>query len=79
MTSITAAEQAEFDTQGEVADDQLTTVLDSIPDDVDSVGVLFSLWVNITQLLALSGWTGEELAREAHHHAALATSEGGMQ
>lgn len=79
MTEITAREQAEFDRQGEVADNLLSSVLDDIPAGVDSIAVLFSLWVQITHLLADAGWTGEELARDAHHHAASATTTGPMQ
>lgn len=79
MTNITPQEQAEFDQQHEVADQFLDTFLDDIPDDVDSIGTLYSLWVSITQLLASSGWTGEELARDAQHHAASATTTGPMQ
>lgn len=79
MIEITAQEQAEFDRQGEVADDHLTAILDDIPDDVDPIGVLYSLWVNITHLLADAGWTGEDLARDVQHHAASATTIGGMQ
>lgn len=79
MTQITEAEQAEFDRQNEVADEHLNNILDDLPDDVDPIGMLFSLWVNITHLLADAGWSGEELAREVQHHVASATTEGGMQ
>jgi hypothetical protein len=79
MTKITAQEQAEFDHQGEVADQLLASALDDIPADVDDIGVLYSLWVAITHILADAGWTGEQLASDAHHHAASATTEGAMQ
>ncbi len=79
MTEITAQEQAEFDRQGEVADDLLSSVLDDTPADVDCIGMLYSMWVAITHILADAGWTGEELARDVQHHVASATTEGGMQ
>lgn len=78
MTTITPEEQAEFDRQHKIADAVFSQFLDGVPDDIDEVGVAFGLWVNLTQFLAASGWTGEELAKDVHHHAALATSEGGM-
>jgi len=79
MTEITPQEQAEFDRQAEVADDLLSSVLDDTPDDVDCIGVLYSLWVAITHILADAGWSGEQLASDVHHHAALATTEGRVQ
>jgi hypothetical protein len=79
MIEITPQEQAEFDHQGDIADELLCSVLDDIPEDVDFVGVLFSLWVQITHMLAEAGFTGEQLAGDAHHHAALATTEGRVQ
>jgi hypothetical protein len=79
MIEITTQEQAEFDLQNELADQHLTAVLEDTPDDVDSIGVLYSLWVNITHVLADAGWTGEELARDVQHHVASATTTGPMQ
>lgn len=79
MTQITAQEQAEFDRQGEIADSILDSVVDDTPEDVDCIGVLYSLWVSITHILADAGWTGDDLAREVHYHVASATTEGGMQ
>ncbi len=82
MTAIalTPKEIAEYDRQWDVADKELCTVLDRVYEGKeDPSGVLFSLWCHLTQLLATEGWTGEELADQAHHHAASATTEGPMQ
>ncbi len=79
MTEITPEEQAEFNEQHEIADDLLAAAIDDIPGDVDRVAVLFSMWVDITRILAEFGWTGEELARDVHYHVANATTEGRVQ
>jgi hypothetical protein len=78
LTQISAAEQIEFDQQAEIADDYMCDLLDETPDDVDVVGVAFSLWVNLTQFLASAGWAAEDLIKDVHHHVALGTTEGGM-
>jgi hypothetical protein len=42
----------------------------------DPIGVAYSLWVALTRYLASAGWTEQELAKDAMHHAADQTSEG---
>ena len=38
-------------------------------DEGDPVAIYYSLWVSLTQLLAMSGWTSEELCTDVVHHA----------
>lgn len=78
MTDLTASEESEFERENEVADAIFTELLDETPDDIDVVAVAFGLWVSLTQFLAAAGWTGEELAKDLHHHVALGSTEGGM-
>jgi hypothetical protein len=54
--------------------DKLVAIIDetdAAPDDTT-----FSMWCNLTHMLALSGWRPDELAREAAAHATIATTEG---
>ena len=80
MIALTTSEQAMFDREYTVADKELSAVIENLDDgDDDPLGVLYSLWLQLTHLLADAGWSGEQLASDAQHHAARATCVGGMQ
>lgn len=79
-TALTPKEIAEDDRWWDSGDKELCAVLDRVYDGREHpTGVLFSLWCHLTQLLAIQGWTGEELADLAHSHVASATTVGPMQ
>ncbi len=60
--------------------DRLIEALDVLDEDEGDAGIIYySLWVSLTQMLALVGWSSEELCRDVEHHVNLATSEGEMQ
>jgi hypothetical protein len=42
----------------------------------DPVGIAFSLWMQLTHMLAQSGWEPEELATEALRYGHVCTTEG---
>ena len=42
----------------------------------DPMGVVYSLWIHLTHLLAAAGWTPEELIRDTGWHATDETTEG---
>jgi len=39
--------------------------------EITQVGIIFSMWVDLTHILAMCGWTPAELAKEAVDHAMM--------
>lgn len=56
--------------------DDLLEMLDDAEPDIDPCGVVYSLWVNLTHMLAYMGWNPEELTKDLHHHMAEQTTDG---
>ena len=69
------------DEESEAANKQADALFDEILDrlddgDEDPVAVAYGLWCSLTRYLAEGGWTSEDLARDAAHHAADQMAEG---
>ncbi len=71
---------AQSNVTAEAVLDRLIEDVEDLDEDEGDAGIIYySLWVSLTQMLALVGWSSEELCRDVQHHVNLATSEGEMQ
>jgi hypothetical protein len=59
----------EIDTGIQLGDEIFGELLDEYDDPARDP--FYSLWINLTYLLASQGWTADELARDARYHATM--------
>jgi hypothetical protein len=72
---------AEIERQTALADQVVTKVMNKLPQQCDRLNVdvdfvVFGLFVFTVQMLAQSGWTVEQLAKDMQHHHAIGSSDG---
>lgn len=80
MTAVTPKELAEYRRQWNIADQELSDILDRVHHrEGNPSGVLFSFWCHLTQLLATKGWDADDLATQVHLEHAAGTTFGPMQ
>jgi hypothetical protein len=70
--ALTPEEERAFDAQHDLADAALLALLGAVPTNVDHIGVLYSLWVQIITLLSDAGWTAKELSNDLNYYVAAA-------
>ena len=68
-------EDAQVDAETNRSCELITELHNEIADPAKIASQLFTLWVMLTRHLAVVGWTPDELAKEARHHASEQTRE----